>query len=83
MNLKPLSTEDLEKKYRTTATLTYILAGMLVALLALAVYLSLRDGFNALVVVPLALSTIVITNFRTIKLMKAELAARKNSAINP
>lgn len=77
MNLKELSTEELEKKYKTTAALTYTLAGMLIVLLVLAVYLSVRDGFNALVVVPIALSTIVITNLRTIKLMKTELAERK------
>ncbi len=77
MNLKELSTADLEKKYKTTATVTYTLAGMLIVLLALAVYLSFRDGFNALIVVPIALSTIVMTNLRTIKLMKAELAKRK------
>jgi len=77
MNLKELSTADLEKKYKTTATVTYTLAGMLIVLLALAVYLSFRDGFNALIVVPIALSTIVMTNLRTIKLMKAELAERK------
>lgn len=77
MNLKELSTEDLEKKYKTTAAVTYTLAGMLIVLLVLAVYLSVRDGFNALVVVPIALSTIVITNLRTIKLMKQELAERK------
>lgn len=77
MNLKELSTEDLEKKHKTTAALTYTLAGMLIVLLVLAVYLSVRDGFNALVVVPIALSTIVMTNLRTIKLMKTELAERK------
>lgn len=77
MNLKELSTEDLEKKYKTTSALTYTLAGMLIVLLVLAVYLSIRDGFNALVVVPIALSTIVMTNLRTIKLMKTELAERK------
>lgn len=77
MNLKELSTEDLEKKYKTTAAVTYTLAGMLIVLLVLAVYLSVRDGFNALVVVPIALSTIVITNLRTIKQMKTELAERK------
>ncbi|RYE00382.1 MAG: redox-active disulfide protein 2 [Sphingobacteriales bacterium] len=79
MNLKELSTAELEKKYKTTAALTYTLAGMLIVLLVLAVYLSVRDGFNALVVVPLALSTIVITNLRSIKLMKAELAARETA----
>lgn len=77
MNFKELSTEDLEKKHKTTAALTFTLAGMLLVLLGLAVYLSLRDGFNALVVVPLALSTVVMTNLRTIKRMKTELAERK------
>ncbi len=77
MNLKELSTAELEKKHKTTAALTYTLAGMLIVLLVLAVYLSVRDGFNALVVVPVALSAIVITNLRTIKMMKAELAERK------
>lgn len=77
MNFKELSTEDLEKKHKTTAALTFTLAGMLLVLLGLAVYLSLRDGFNALVVVPLALSTVVMTNLRTIKQMKTELAERK------
>ncbi|GEM_PF-1298141 len=83
MNLKELSTAELEKKYKITATVTYTLAGMLIVLLVLAVYLSVRDGFNALVVVPIALSTIVMTNLRTIKLMKAELAERKTGTINP
>lgn len=76
MNLKELSTAELQKKLQTTAVLTYTLAGMLMVLLVLAVYLSVRDGFNALIVMPIALSTIVIVNLRTIKLMKAELAER-------
>ena len=82
MNLKKLSTADLEKKHKTSAALTYTLAGMLIVLLALAVYPSVRDGFNALVVVPVALSTIVITNLRAIKLMKAELAESKMAQSN-
>lgn len=77
MDLKEFSTEDLEKKYKTTAVLTYMLAGMLIVLLGLGTYLSLKNGFNAIVVVPIALSAVVMTNFKTIKLMKAELADRK------
>ncbi len=82
MNIKELSTTELEKKHKITATVTYTLAGMLIVLLVLAVYLSVRDGFNALVIVPIALSSIVMTNLRTIKLMKAELAERENGSIN-
>jgi len=53
-NLSLQDTESLNKKQKLLKMITAMLGGMLLILLVLAIYISFKKGFSALVVVPIA-----------------------------
>ncbi|OYU80830.1 MAG: redox-active disulfide protein 2 [Flavobacterium sp. BFFFF1] len=71
-----LSTDELIKKKKTVSVVTGTLAGMQIALLGLGIWITMHQGFTALVVIPVALLPILIMNFNMIADIKKELAAR-------
>lgn len=76
--LSELSTEALLKQQKLIKVVTGTLAGMLLALLVLAINLSVRQGFSALVFVPFGLLPIVLLNLNSLKAIKKELDSREN-----
>jgi hypothetical protein len=79
MSKKPLSAltnEELIKNEKTLKTMTGMLTGAIVVLIAINIVLAFTKGFSALSVVPIALLPIVIINFNSLKEMKAELKSR-------
>lgn len=73
--LQNLSTEEIQKKIKTTRIVFGILAGMIVVLLLLNVFLA-YVGKSANFVTPLALSPILLLGYNSLKKMKEELAKR-------
>lgn len=73
-----LKTEDLLKKKKTLILVSSILLGMLITLLILSIFVTIKNGkFSALTVIPFALSPIVFLNFFQVKLINKELESRK------
>ena len=80
-NLNELSTEDLIKKKKTGSLATGILAGVLIALLIVAINLTNKKGlidFN-LVAVALGLSPILFLNYKNIQKIDEELKSRNSN----
>lgn len=71
-----LTTEDLIKKKKSFKFLTGILIGALMALLVLTVYNTINDGFTPLLIVPFALSPILVMNYLQIVSINKELKNR-------
>ena len=77
-NFSDLSTEDLLKRQKTINPLTILLIGTLVVLLVLSIFITIKKGFTALLVVPFALSPIAILNLNNLKSIQKEINSRKN-----
>jgi Na+-transporting methylmalonyl-CoA/oxaloacetate decarboxylase beta subunit len=75
-NLGLLDTETLLKKQRSLKVLTGMLAGMLIVLFTLTIFISIKKTFSPLSVVPIALLPIVILNLLNLKTIKKELDSR-------
>lgn len=76
-NLSLQDTESLNKKQKLLKMITAMLGGMLLILLVLAIYISFKKGFSALVVVPIALMPILMLNIISIKNIQKELKSRE------
>ncbi|RZL16528.1 MAG: redox-active disulfide protein 2 [Pedobacter sp.] len=76
-NLGLQDTESLQKKQKLLKMVTAMLGGMLMVLLVLAIYISFKKGFSALVVVPIALMPILMLNVISIKNIQKELTSRE------
>jgi len=74
--LNEMSNEELLKQQKLLRVITYMLAGILLLLFTLTTFLSLKKGFSALSVVPIALMPIVILNLNNLKEIKKELKSR-------
>ncbi len=68
--------EELQKAIKTSTLITGMLAGALIALLLLNIFVN-KKNFWGIIAVPLCLSPILFLNYNTIKEMKKELEARK------
>ncbi|MFD1769877.1 redox-active disulfide protein 2 [Sphingobacterium suaedae] len=75
--LHQLSTEELLKSKKSISVLTSILLGMLTLLLGLTTYTWIINGSSPLLAVPLALSPIVLMNYKKIGAIKKELKSRE------
>ncbi|WP_316782541.1 redox-active disulfide protein 2 [Pedobacter frigiditerrae] len=75
-SLSELSNEELLKNEKTLKTITSMLAGAILLLFIVNIFLAFKKGFSALSAVPIALLPIVIINFNSLKEMKKEIKAR-------
>lgn len=74
-----MSNEELLKSQKSIKVVTGLLAGMLLFLFAINIFLAFKKGFSALNVVPVALLPIVFINMNTLKEIKKELNSRNIS----
>lgn len=74
--LNELSTPLLQNQLKSLKVITYMLSGTLLFLFSLIIYLTIKNGFNALTIVPIALLPILILNFNTMNKLKKELKLR-------
>ncbi|WP_080057912.1 redox-active disulfide protein 2 [Spirosoma aerolatum] len=80
--IEEMSNEALLKHKKTTEIATGMLAGMLLALLVMVVFLATKKGLNAtsigLGVIPFAFMPILFLNWNNLKAIKKELNSRQN-----
>lgn len=74
-----MSNEELLKSQKSIKTVTALLAGMLLFLFAINIFLAFKKGISALGAVPIALLPILIININTLKEIKKELNSRNIS----
>jgi hypothetical protein len=74
-NYSEMSVEELQKTLKPLVSVTAMLAGVLTVLFIVSILL-FEKGNYAMIVVPIALSTIVFINFGTIKAINKELKSR-------
>jgi len=77
LKLSELSIEQLEKRAKTTKISTGGLSGILLMQLAAGIYLTIKQGFNVFIILPLAFLPLVLVNITTLKKIKEEIATRK------
>ena len=81
MKLREKTTERLEKELKSLKIVNGALIGMLSVLFIVCIYglLKKEDNgvFTALIVVPIALSSVIPINFGNMKKIKSELESRK------
>nr|WP_315175972.1 redox-active disulfide protein 2 [uncultured Flavobacterium sp.] len=78
-NLSELSVEELIKQQIIIKTVTSLLAGMLLVLFLLGIWLVFqKPSFLVFIVIPLTLMPLLIFNLTTLKKVKAELSLREN-----
>jgi uncharacterized membrane protein len=78
-NLSAETTENLLKKRKISVTVSSVLTGMLLTLLALTAYICFTNGFTPLVIMPFTLSPIVYLNYIQIKSIDQELQNRNHN----
>jgi asparagine N-glycosylation enzyme membrane subunit Stt3 len=74
-----MSVEKLQQQAKTIKVVTGTLVGMLLVLLVMAIMLSIKKGFSALVIIPFALLPIVLINVNSLKQIKKELESRRGA----
>jgi hypothetical protein len=80
MKQKPLSEmtiEELQKNEKLAKTAAILLGASIGIMLLTGIFLSLRKGFSAFSVLPVAFFPLFAVNIRNWKKMKAEIASRK------
>jgi len=76
-SLNEMSAEELLKQEKSIKIATGMLAGMLLLLLVMGIYLTFKKGsYAAFIVIPMALLPIVILNVTSLKKIKSELNTR-------
>ncbi|MFC3560796.1 redox-active disulfide protein 2 [Pedobacter jamesrossensis] len=74
-----MSNNELLKSKKSIKTITAMLAGMLLFLFVVNIFLAFKKGFSGLTVIPIALLPIVIININTVKEINKELDSRNIS----
>ena len=75
------TTEKLEKQLKALRFATGLLAGLLIVLLGVTIYSSIRDAeFNPLLITPIALSVIIPINYKRMKEMRMEIEKRTHNS---
>ena len=77
-DLSTLTIEELNKKAKTSKLATGALAGILIVQLAVGIYLTIQQGFNVFIILPVAFLPILIINFTSIKKIDTEIARRES-----
>lgn len=76
-DLSNLSTDFLQKKEKSIKAITGMLAITLMALFVISLYMTIRESFTPLLIVPIALLPILILNIKSINNINRELDSRK------
>ncbi|MET0461676.1 MAG: hypothetical protein ABW007_00925 [Chitinophagaceae bacterium] len=71
-----MSNEELIKSEKVLKTLTYMLLGASAVTLIIGIFLTIRNGFNFLVIIPTTMTPIIVLNANSLKEIKKEKTAR-------
>lgn len=74
--LAEISNEDLIKNEKKVKGLTLVFAGVLIVLFTVNILTSLKKGFSAVTIIPIALLPILIININSWKELKKEIKRR-------
>lgn len=77
-DLKTVSTEDLNKKYKTFKIAFYVLVGLVGVMFIVSFFSWQESGFNATVLMPVFFIPMVLINYLNFNKIKKELASREN-----
>jgi len=77
-DLKAVSTEDLQKKYKTFKMAFYVLVGIVGVMFVISFFNWKESGFNATVLLPLFFIPMVLVNFFNVRKIKQELTTRSD-----
>jgi len=76
-DLSQLSVEELNKRAKMTKTATIMFGVVLLLQFAIGVYLTLKNGFNVLIIIPVAFLPLMIVNLNSLKNINEEIAKRQ------
>lgn len=76
-DLSTLTTEELEKKAKSTKFVTGLLVGSIIVQFTAGVYLTVINGFNLFLIIPVAFLPLISLNFTNLKKIKEEIEKRK------
>ena len=76
--ISKLNNEELLKLQKSIKVITYMLAATLLFLFCLTLFLTIKNGFNALTIIPVALLPTVFLNLNNLKEIKKELKSRES-----
>ena len=68
--LSTFTTEELEKRAKTTKLATGILLGVIIMQFLIGIYLTIKQGFNVFTIIPMAFLPLVIVNYANLKKIK-------------
>ena len=74
--------EELQKNKKFIKTITIMLISALSLLLVLTIYITFIKGFTPLLIIPLALSPIVLLNLNSIRSIDKAIKLRENNSKN-
>jgi hypothetical protein len=74
--LSALTVEELNKRAKTTKFATGLLLGVIIMQFVIGGYLTLKQGFNVFIVIPLAFLPMVFVNYANLKKINEEIAKR-------
>ena len=75
-DLTKMSIEELNKKLKSSKMIAGFFVAAVAVQLLCGIYLTIKDGFNAFTVLPVAFLPILLINFNSLKKIKAEIARR-------
>ncbi|MBC8111494.1 MAG: redox-active disulfide protein 2 [Verrucomicrobia bacterium] len=73
-----MSLEELKNKEKTQRSASGILAGMIIALFVVSIFLFTKQGFSVFTVLPITFLPILLANYSALKKIKEEIAARNS-----
>lgn len=77
-DLKGVSTEVLQKKYKTYKMAFYVLAGIVGVMFVVSFFMWKESGFNATVLMPVFFIPMVLVNYFNLRKIEKELTTRDN-----
>lgn len=77
IGLKELSLAELHKRQKTATTMSWLMGIIILIQLASGIYLTMQQGFNVFIILPLVFIPLLIVNIANVKKIKEEIALRK------
>jgi hypothetical protein len=77
-DLSTLTSEELDKRAKTTKTAAILLAVIIGIQFFVGLFLTIKQGFNVFIVIPFAFLPLMIINFVNVKKINEETAKRNS-----
>lgn len=77
IELTELSLAELQKRQKTATTMSWLMGIIILIQLASGIYLTMQQGFNVFIILPLVFIPLLIVNIANVKKIKEEIGLRK------